>query len=144
MLTEAERFAHILIAKCGGVKWSTLDHSTICRLSIRIKKVFKRTIKIENLSVPPLPLNSSTNKPTHHFMSICIYGLQPTSLFCPCDFPGKNTGVGCRFLLQALMEASFLRWDILNEFIHIGADKTRTSRLCNMAVWLFSLEAIHT
>ena len=112
--------------------WSTLDCSTVCRLSIRVKKVFKRAIKIENLSVPPLPLNSFTNKQTHYFTSICTYGLQPTSLFCPCNFPGKNTGVGCRFLLQALMEASFLWWGILNEFIHIGADKTRTSRLCNM------------
>ena len=27
-------------------------------------------------------------------------GLQPTRLLCPWDFPGKNTGVGCHFLLQ--------------------------------------------
>ena len=26
--------------------------------------------------------------------------LQPTRLLCPCDFPSKNTGVGCHFLLQ--------------------------------------------
>ena len=24
----------------------------------------------------------------------------PTKLLCPWDFPGKNTGVGCHFLLQ--------------------------------------------
>ena len=23
-------------------------------------------------------------------------------LLCPCDFPGKNTGVGCHFLLQGI------------------------------------------
>ena len=28
------------------------------------------------------------------------YGLQPTRLLCPWDFPGKNTGVGCHSLLQ--------------------------------------------
>ena len=28
-------------------------------------------------------------------------GLQSTRL-CPCDFPGKNTGVGCHFLLQGI------------------------------------------
>ena len=28
------------------------------------------------------------------------HGLQPTMLFHPCDSPGKNTGVGCHFLLQ--------------------------------------------
>ena len=27
------------------------------------------------------------------------YGLQPTRLPCPWDSPGKNTGVGCHFLL---------------------------------------------
>ena len=28
------------------------------------------------------------------------HGLQPIRLLCPWDFPGKNTGVGCHFLLQ--------------------------------------------
>ena len=28
------------------------------------------------------------------------HGLQPTSLLCPWDFPGKSTGVGCHHLLQ--------------------------------------------
>ena len=30
------------------------------------------------------------------------HGLQPTRLFCPWNFPGKNTGVGCHFLLQGI------------------------------------------
>ena len=29
-------------------------------------------------------------------------GLQPTRLLCPWDSPGKNTGVGCHFLLQGI------------------------------------------
>ena len=29
-------------------------------------------------------------------------GLQPSRLLCPWDFPGKNTGAGCHFLLQAI------------------------------------------
>ena len=29
-------------------------------------------------------------------------GLYPTRLLCPWDFPGKNTGVGCHFLLWGL------------------------------------------
>ena len=32
--------------------------------------------------------------------SLQVYGLQPTRLFCPQDFPGKNTGVGCHLLFQ--------------------------------------------
>ena len=32
--------------------------------------------------------------------SSCPYGLQPTRLLRPWDFPGKSTGVGCHCLLQ--------------------------------------------
>ena len=30
------------------------------------------------------------------------HGLQPTRFLCPWNFPGKNTGVGCHFLLQCM------------------------------------------
>ena len=30
------------------------------------------------------------------------HGLQPTRLFCPWDFPGKSTGVGCHCLLRSV------------------------------------------
>ena len=30
------------------------------------------------------------------------HGWQPTRLCCPWDFPGKNTGMGCHFLLQGI------------------------------------------
>ena len=30
------------------------------------------------------------------------HGMQPTRLLCPWDSPGKNTGVGCHFLLQCM------------------------------------------
>ena len=29
-------------------------------------------------------------------------GLCPSRLLCPWNFPGKNTGVGCHFLLQGI------------------------------------------
>ena len=29
-----------------------------------------------------------------------LHGLYPARLLCPWNFPGKNTGVGCHFLLQ--------------------------------------------
>ena len=34
--------------------------------------------------------------------SLRPHGLQPTRLPCPWDFPGKDTGVGCHFLLQGI------------------------------------------
>ena len=35
--------------------------------------------------------------------SVRPHGLWPTKLLCPLDSPGKNTGVGCQFLLQELL-----------------------------------------
>ena len=44
-----------------------------------------------------------------------LHRLQPTRYFCPQDFPGKNTGVGCHFLLQGIFptqgsNSCFLHW----------------------------------
>ena len=35
-------------------------------------------------------------------LTLRLYGLQPASLMCPQDSPGKNTGVGCCGLLQGI------------------------------------------
>ena len=35
--------------------------------------------------------------------SLQPHGLQPASLFCPWDFPGKNTGVGSHFLAYSVV-----------------------------------------
>ena len=37
-------------------------------------------------------------------VSLWPYGLWPTSLLHPWNFPGKNTGVGCHFLLQGIFQ----------------------------------------
>ena len=34
--------------------------------------------------------------------TLCNWRRQPTKLPCPWDSPGKNTGVGCHFLLQCM------------------------------------------
>ena len=34
--------------------------------------------------------------------SVQPHGLESCTLLCPWDFPGKNTGVGCDFLLQGI------------------------------------------
>ena len=35
--------------------------------------------------------------------SLRPHGLQPTRLLCARDYPGKNTGMGCHFLLQGIL-----------------------------------------
>ena len=36
------------------------------------------------------------------FIKLQPHGLQPARLLCPWNSPGKNTGVGCHFLLQGI------------------------------------------
>ena len=46
--------------------------------------------------------------------SLQPYGLWPTRLSCPWNFPGKNAGVGCHFLLQGIFPTQELNWDLLH------------------------------
>ena len=41
-----------------------------------------------------------------HFSCVRPHRRQPTRLPCPRDSPGKNTGVGCHFLLQCIQVKS--------------------------------------
>ena len=67
------------------------------------------------ITVPVCPWSSNPSK-SHtallKYVSVCSviklnptlwpHGLQPTRLLCPWDSPGKNTGVGCHFLLKGI------------------------------------------
>ena len=41
------------------------------------------------------------------------HGVEPTRLLCPLDFPGKNTRVGCLFLLQGIFPTQRLNLRLL-------------------------------
>ena len=45
----------------------------------------------------------------------------PTSLLCPWNFPGKNTGVGCHFLLQGISPTQGLNPHLFS-LLHWQAD----------------------
>ena len=49
--------------------------------------------------------------------SLQPHGLQPTVFLCPWDSPGKNTGVGCHFLLQGIFPTQELN-TCLMRFLH--------------------------
>ena len=42
------------------------------------------------------------------------HGLQPARLLFPWDFPGKNPGVGCHFLLQGIFPTQGLNPSLLH------------------------------
>ena len=52
-------------------------------------------------------------------------GLQPARLLCPLDFSGKNTGVGCHFLLQGIFTTQGLKPCLLC-LLHQQADSFTT------------------
>ena len=55
-----------------------------------------------------MPVKATRGSPSVHVShsvmpdSLQPHGLQPTRLLCPWDSPGKDTGVVCHFLLQAI------------------------------------------
>ena len=57
--------------------------------------------------------------------SLRPHGLWPTRLLCPWDFPVKNTGVGCHFLLQGI----FLTQGSNPHLLHWQRDSLPLSRL---------------
>ena len=56
------------------------------------------------------------------------HGLQPTRLLCPWDSPGKNTGVGCHFLLQGIFPTKGLNLYPMH-LLHRQADSLPLSHL---------------
>ena len=70
--------------------------------SFKAKKVFIK-ICIQREMEPSLP-QSFTAAAAAKSLQLCPtlqpHRQQPTRLLCPWDSPGKNTGVGCHFLLQ--------------------------------------------
>ena len=63
----------------------------------------------------------------------------PARLLCPWDFPGKNTGVGCHFLLQGI----FLTWGSNLVLLHWQEDSFITVPLGNLLLLDGSRGLIH-
>ena len=64
------------------------------------------TVNLRTFSspLPPKKKNTMCAVLVHSVLSGSFrpHGLEPSRLFCPWDSPGKNTGVGCHFLLQGI------------------------------------------
>ena len=57
--------------------------------------------------------------------SLWLHRLQSTRFLCPWDFPGKDTGVGCHFLLQGIFLIQALNLCLL----HLQVDSLPLSHL---------------
>ena len=63
---------------------------------------------------------------------MCVFNssqvMEPTRLLCPWDFTGKNTGVGCHFLLQGNLSKPGIELCLL-WLLHRQADSLPLSHL---------------
>ena len=73
-----------------------LSFSLFCQIC---QALTRKTIQIQYISMKLLCLVLSRSVV---FDSVQPHGLQHTRLLCPWDFPGKNTGVSCHFLLHGI------------------------------------------
>ena len=67
--------------------------------------------------------------------SLRPHGLEPAKFLCPWDFPGRNTGVGCHFILQGIFLESNL---IFLWLLHSQAASFQLSHLQFISVQLLS------
>ena len=72
--------------------------------------------------------------------SLWPHRLRPARLLCPWNFPGKNTGVGCHFLLQGIFPTQgsnpnllcLLHWQVDSlPLSHLGSPFPRTENSLN-------------
>ena len=71
-------------------------------------------------------------------------GLKPTKLLCPWDFPGKNTGVGCHFLLWGVFPTQgsnpgLLHWQVDSLLHSHQGSPTEAIELSSMNVHILAL-----
>ena len=78
-----------------------LLHWELCE-SFSMETVWKQVFSLECLlfGVELLEIESVSQSVVSN--SLWPHRLQPTRLLCPWNSPGKNTGVGCHFLLQGI------------------------------------------
>ena len=77
---------------------------------------------------------------TLHWPHVCVlscsvvsdslrpHGLKPARLFCPWDFPGKDTRMDCHLLLQGIFPTQGLNLHFLH-FLHLQGDCLPLSQL---------------
>ena len=91
------------------------------------------------------PLEHASRQSRWKFFYCCLVQLfwgpmKPTRLLCPRDSPGKNTGVGCHFLLWGIFLSQGLHLCLL----HWQADSSLLSGLHNLfSFFFFTSETNH-
>ena len=86
-------------------------------------------------------------------MSNCLWphGVQPTRLLYPWDFPGKNTGMGCHFLISSSWGGSFHSKDwtpspaspaLASGFFYYLSHVLTCKKISTVELWTLNLESL--
>ena len=97
-------FSHLLqTTRVLGPSIHTLSHSAVISYSNLLNtSPHSKTLVLVHSRPQALPSSCVYACLVIQSDSLQPYRLQPARLLCPWDFPGKNTGVGCHFLLQGI------------------------------------------
>ena len=68
----------------------------------------------------------------------------PTWFLCPWDFPGKNTEIGCHFLLQGIfptqgLNTPLLHWQVDSLLLSHQGSRKKEDHVFNGLMWVVSL-----
>ena len=132
---KTKKWQYMGFSECEGIQercQSVLTTEIIIHVFSTMYRVSRRKrVLTERYSVPGTLL-LTTCVELCHTCHVCVcarsvmsnslqpHGLQPIRFLCPWDFPGKNTGVGCHFLLHGIFPTrgsnprllSLLRWQV--------------------------------
>ena len=87
------------------------------------------------LHIPPWPEGCKQVLVACSYLTLQPHGLQPARLLWPWAFPGKNTAVGCHFLLQGILLTQGSNLSLLL-FLHWQAD-------CAALLFIYSPSKFH-
>ena len=88
----------------------------MCHWTSLVTQTVKNLPEAQETRVQSLGQEDSLEKGmATHSNSLRPYGQQSARPFCPWDSPGKNTGVGCHFLLQGIFPSQGLNPCLLHQ-----------------------------
>ena len=113
-LKKSYKIQILVFLLCLSSHHSCLD-STVLRSSTAFLKLCRVAQSFSQVHSPCISL--------HTLLVVRSRSVEPARLLCPWDFPGKNIGVGCHFLLQ-------LNWLSL---INLSSLSLKLNHLCELS-----------
>ena len=123
VLKQSYKIQILAFLLCLSSHHSCLD-SIVFRSSTAFSKISRVAQSFSQVYSPCISL--------HTLLVVCSRSVEPARLLCPWDFPGKNIGVDCHFLLQ-LHWLSLVNLSSLSlKLNHLGelSSQTGTSPTC--------------